>query len=167
MKHLSAIKSIFIEHLCLMMGFIAKLKTRRYYIPQNFLLVKTSKHFETRSSRLRHLLIRAQGWTLMRTNPVSKGRRRRKMARTQHLKKSRGKMENFLQTIMWRGNCPVTAAILHQAEIRIFWDLKLCYANPQAFIMLKVVNQNIKFSVYPGCIRIKSRILPKLRLGRR
>ena len=38
-KHLSAIKSIFIEHLLLMMGFIAKLKTRRY-IHQCFFKVK-------------------------------------------------------------------------------------------------------------------------------
>ena len=29
------------------------------------------------------------------------------------------------------------------------------------------LHQNIKFTVNPGCIRIKSRILPKLRLGRR
>ena len=40
-------------------------------------------------------------------------------------------------------------------------------SNHFHFIILNVVTQNINFTVYPGCIRIKSRILPKLRLGRR
>ena len=37
-KHLSAIKSIFIEHLRLMRGLIAKLKTRRYHTSIFFLV---------------------------------------------------------------------------------------------------------------------------------
>ena len=159
---------------------LAELKTSKYiYI---FYLVKPiNKHFCIRSWQRHHPVLRAQGWTLMRRRTVSIRRRKKRKTGTTgttlalHLGKSRGRTENFWQTTMWTGNFPVTVVILLQAEIWISWDLKpwllLCKSSTQwnhlYFIILKVMNQNIKFIVYPGCIRIKSRILPKLRLGRR
>ena len=169
MKHLSAIKSIFIEHLRFDDGFLAELKTRKYL--SIFYLVKN----------LKQLFLYQEMTAPTPSAPQSprvnfngnKSSQQRELTEEPNgdntaLREIKGENGKLLTNNNVDGE--LSSDCSHPTS-GINMNILRFKALPSMQIPLslyhQVLNQDIKFLVYPGCIRIKSRILPKLRLGRR